>query len=245
MRLLGAGAVLALTAVARPAVALDCGNWNTKAFFVTATRSIIQDCLDSGADPNARGTWGYVDGVTPLHWVAERADITVISMLLDAGANPKTPNELGWTPLHMAAWGNKNPAIISMLLDAGSDLEAQTKNGRTPLHMAAINNTVATIMTTLIDAGADVNARADRGFTPLHWAAQRAEHSVVTRLLQAEADPKARTESGHAPSRVTHRVGSHAFAQRSGVHCQPQSGERQSVRHRGTAEIRGRFRSAE
>ena len=105
VRLLGAGALLALTAVALPAVALDCENWNTKAFFVSATRAIIQDCLDSGADPNARGTWGHVDGVTPLHWVAERADITVINMLLDAGANPKTPNELGWTPLHMAVWG--------------------------------------------------------------------------------------------------------------------------------------------
>ena len=101
--------------------------------------------------------------------------------------------------MHMAAWGNTNPAIISVLLDAGADLEAQTWNGRTPLHMAAINNTDATIMTTLIDAGADVNARADHGFTPLHWAAQSAEHSVVTRLLKGGADPNARTESGDTP----------------------------------------------
>ena len=155
-------ALLALFAVARPALALDCENWNTKAFFGTATSATIQGCLDSGADPNARGTLGQIHNFTPLHWIAEKGDPTVISMLLNAGANPTVPNEIGWTPLHMAAWGNANSAVISILLDAGADLEAQTQNGRTPLHMAAINNADANIMTTLIDAGADVNARTDR-----------------------------------------------------------------------------------
>ena len=54
---------------------------------------------------------GQIDNFTPLHWIAEKGDPTVISMLLNAGANPTMPNEVGWAPLHMAAWGNANSAL--------------------------------------------------------------------------------------------------------------------------------------
>lgn len=189
---------LALVAPVRLAAAVDCENWNTEVFFETATPATVHECLDEGADPNARTMRRisgrflfYIDDFTPLHWAAMSADTAVIKVLLGAGANPKAQDEKGRTPLHEAAWRNRDPAVISALLDAGADLEVRTKDGRTPLHMATENKIA--VIKVLLEAGADPKARDEGGKTPLHVAARHnPDPTVTSALLDAGADLEVR-----------------------------------------------------
>lgn len=59
--LLVVASVLALVA---QALAADCAEWNTGAFFESATLEAVTECLAAGASVNARN-WG---GVIPLHY---------------------------------------------------------------------------------------------------------------------------------------------------------------------------------
>ena len=50
----------------------------------TASVSIIEELLDSGADPNAEGRTGG----RPLHFAAYQGDVQIVEKLLEGGANP-------------------------------------------------------------------------------------------------------------------------------------------------------------
>ncbi|MDE2757944.1 MAG: ankyrin repeat domain-containing protein [Acidobacteriota bacterium] len=76
----------------------------------------------------------------------------------------------GRTPLHVAAWFNKNPAVIEFLLKAGADLEARDPDGDTPLHLAAWFNDNPAVIEALLKAGADREVRDRFGRIPWDYA---------------------------------------------------------------------------
>ena len=45
-------------------------------------------------------------------------------------------NEVGWTPLSLAAGFSGNPEVITTLIKAGADVNAKTMRRRTPLDHA-------------------------------------------------------------------------------------------------------------
>ena len=94
----------------------------------------------------------------------------VVSVLLEAGADPNTRTDKGWTPLHeIAALPSADPAlaeIIRVLLAAGAELDARTDEGSSPLHLAARHSASSALVGTLLDAGADDKAQDHRGDTP-------------------------------------------------------------------------------
>ena len=127
---------------------------------------------------------------------------TVISTLVEAGADPSVQSNNGFTPLHFAAASNNNPAVISTLVEAGADPSVRSKNGFTPLHFAAADTGNPTVITTLVEAGADPSVRSKNGFTPLHSAVMGSNSSsvpIIGALRDVGADPRIRDDSGKLP----------------------------------------------
>lgn len=135
------------------------------------------------------------DGMTALHWAAERGDVAMTMALLRAGAKPTglTVNG-GYTPLHVAA-RNGSAEVVKALLAAGADPKAITTTGATAMHLAAEAGN-ADVIKALVARKADVNAKETSwGQTPLMFAASADRPAAVKALLAAGADPKARTRT--------------------------------------------------
>jgi len=152
-----------------------------------------QTLLAGGADANtAQG-----DGMTALHWAAERGHAAVADLLLSAGATVDAKTRIGsYTPLHLASRGGHG-SIATALLDAGADPHATTTgSGVTPVHLAAGAMDGAEVVTELLRRGADVDApEASSGQTPLMFAGAYNRTEAVVALLEYDADPAVRTES--------------------------------------------------
>ncbi len=152
----------------------------------------VKSLLDGGADVNA----AQGDGMTALHWAAERGHAEVANLLLSAAADVEAKTRIGsYTPLHVASRRGHVPIVVR-LLEAGADPGAVTMNsGVTPLHLAAaaVGGTGAVVA--LLAYGADVNARENSvGQTPLMFAAGTNRAVAVKSLLSGGADPGLSTQ---------------------------------------------------
>ncbi len=149
-------------------------------------REAVRELLAGGADVNA----AQGDGMTALHWAAERGDGGLAEMLLYAGAALEPVTRIGgYTPLHIAA-RTGSETVARRLLETGADAQRAAKGtGATALHLAAASGS-ATLVAALLDKGADPNARdAVWEQTPLIFAASMNRAGAIRALLAAGADP--------------------------------------------------------
>ena len=148
---------------------------------VEAVRALLQ----KGADVNeAQG-----DGMTALHWAADRGSLEIAEMLITAGANVMASTRIGdYTPLHVASRAGSAP-VVEALLEAGSNMDAVTTNsGVTPLHLAAESGDPDAIRV-LAAHGADMNAReGEWDQTPLIFAAAGNRPEGIRTLVELGAD---------------------------------------------------------
>jgi ankyrin repeat protein len=144
----------------------------------------VKTLLKSGADVNA----AQGDGMTALHWGAQKGDAELVGMLLSAGANVRATTRLGgYTPIHLASQAG-HARIVAALLGAGAAADFRTTTGASPLMLAARSGSVETA-TRLLENGADVNAKeATHGQTALMVAAGLDRADVVKLLLSRGAD---------------------------------------------------------
>lgn len=148
-------------------------------------RDGVRALLQQGADVSA----AHGDGMTALHWAAERGDAELTEMLVYAGANVAGVTRIGhYTPLHLASRAGSAP-VVKVLLKAGANVTARSTNsGVTALHLAAASGNVD-VVAMLLDHGADVNAReSEWGQTPLIFASALNRVDAIKVLLRHGAD---------------------------------------------------------
>ena len=147
--------------------------------------SRVRQLIKQGLDVNA----AQPDGMTALHWAAQRGDAGGAQMLMYAGARVDAVTRNGnYTPLHLAA-RNGRAAAVKALLAAGADVNAVTTTGAvTALHFAASNGDPATV-SALLDKGAPVDTREGAwGQTPLMWAASANRVAALDVLIKRGAN---------------------------------------------------------
>lgn len=149
----------------------------------------VRKLVASGADVNARhGKYNAGNDrldrtdATPFLLASETADLPLMKLLLELGADPSLPNADNCTPLLAAAGvgvlgngdesaGTEDEAIdaVQMLLELGADINAVADNGNTAMHGAAYKSWTKLVQF-LGENGADVNVwnqKNKRGWTPL------------------------------------------------------------------------------
>jgi ankyrin repeat protein len=155
-------------------------------------RDAVRALLKQGADVSA----AKGDGMTALHFAAERGDAAMTEMLVYAGANVAAVTRIGhYTPLHVASRAG-NPAVVQALLKAGANVSARTTtSGVTPLHLAAASGSAA-VVELLLDHGADADAgESEWGQTPLMFAAAENRVDAIRLLLERGADATIKTRT--------------------------------------------------
>jgi ankyrin repeat protein len=146
-----------------------------------AVRSLLSQNVDVNS---AQG-----DGMTALHWAANREDLEMTRLLLAAKANPEGETRVGGvTPLILAARSG-NAAVLAALLKAGADPAKAASTGATPLMWAAASGSVEAVRT-LVESGADLNAREKtNGQTALMFAAWENRGDAIRLLVERGAHP--------------------------------------------------------
>lgn len=144
----------------------------------------VRALLAKGGDVNA----AQGDGMTALHWAANRGNADLARLLLRAKASVAAVTRVGaFTPLHVASQAGSAP-VVQALLAAGADARALTSHGVSALHLAGVAGDVG-VITALVKAGADVNAKDPAwGQTPLMAAAAQGRAAAVHTLLEHGAD---------------------------------------------------------
>jgi len=126
---------------------------------------------------------------TPLHIAIGRQQTAAAITLLELGAAIHITNDIGSTPLHVAAAHGNLDAVTKILTrdNAQSILEATCMGGMTALHLAAKSGCIP-VVNVLLDAGANINAQTSDGVTPLFIAASESLPHMVKLLLSRGAD---------------------------------------------------------
>lgn len=115
-------------------------------------REVLSAFLD--ADPAAINTFSSY-GFTALHHAAYMADVSIVQLLLDRGAdvNAVSRDHMQLTPLHQAAVKGKRD-MAALLLDHGANPTPPHPQGYSPLHAAAGGGDLVSIRR-LLTMGAD------------------------------------------------------------------------------------------
>ncbi|HEV2201182.1 MAG TPA: ankyrin repeat domain-containing protein [Bryobacteraceae bacterium] len=153
---------------------------------------LVKKLVEHGANVNARmtrqGNVGRTSlnmiGATPFLMAARTADVPMMRLLVQLGADPLMPNADGSTPLLAAAGlGTYSPGedpgtesevleAVKLTLELGGDINGVDKNGETVIH-AATYKQVPGVAQYLIDKGAKIeiwNQKNKTGWTPLRIA---------------------------------------------------------------------------
>jgi ankyrin repeat protein len=170
---------------------------------------LVRKLFKAGANVNARQTKEPRDGnrnqqnrigATPFLLAAKSADVPLMRVLLECGADPSIKTNNNTTPLMVAAgvgiWApGENPgtheealAAAKLILDLGADVNAIDDNGDTALHGAVYRGGAIPVIQLLADRGARLNVVNKKGWMPV-TAADGVEYTpaVLKRYPEAAA----------------------------------------------------------
>ena len=148
----------------------------------------VREVVARGAEVNARLKRGRsgrgrlnMRGATPFLLAADTADVPLMRLLVELGADPSIPNADNCTPLLAAAGigtiapteeaGTEDEALaaVKLTLELGGNIDAVDANGETAMHGAAYKS-LPKMVRFLADNGATIdvwNNKNSYGWTPL------------------------------------------------------------------------------
>jgi uncharacterized protein len=168
---------------------------------------LVRKLVKLGANVNARQTKEPKDGnrnqqnrigATPFLLAAKSADVPLLRVLLEQGADPSIKTNNNTTPLMVAAgvgiWApGENPgtheealAAVKLILEVGADVNAIDDNGDTALHGAVYRGGAIPVIQLLADKGAKLNVVNKKGWMPV-TAADGVEYTPAVLKRYPEA----------------------------------------------------------
>jgi ankyrin repeat protein len=131
------------------------------------------------------------------------ADVNIVRLLLNHGADVNFRQDDLRTPLHLAAW-YAELEVARVLLEHNADVRSRDNMGKTPLHLlfggsGRGDGDIPGLARLLLDHGAHVNTQDDDDNTPLHLASDRWMYKCARILLEHGADASAENKMGKTP----------------------------------------------
>jgi ankyrin repeat protein len=149
--------------------------------------AVVEEILNYHPDISARGVenrTALIAAVDAGVWIESHKQqvdrLSVVRLLLSAGATVDARDDKGSTALIKNAW---DPEIAAILLQHGADINASNKEGWTPLFSASS----ADLVCFLLQHGANLSFRNQKGETALQGAKQYGNKEVIAVLKAAEA----------------------------------------------------------
>jgi len=170
-RIVHAGGALAALLIAIPVVLLlmECNRVDLYHAIVHGDVAGVRRAIEQGQDIDQRLSSGKRTRVTPLMLASKEGDLSIVRMLILAGADVNATNSLQETPLFYAA-RSRNSKVVAFLLESGADSAWRASNGRHVLIEACKLRDNLAVIRTLLRARVPVTITDDSGATPLEAA---------------------------------------------------------------------------
>ncbi len=172
-----------------------------KAAFNDDLASLVE-LIPASADINASDR---ATGTSALAYAIANSNLTIVSILISAGASPNSVNQAGETPLmHLRSAAPVD--FVHKLIEMGFDVKARDNSGRSVLMKLARSSDLA-VVKELIAAGAKVDDKDNHGLTVLMSAAENQDAEVLKYFVKRGAPLDRANDEGASALLIAAREG--------------------------------------
>lgn len=136
-------------------------------------------------------------GWSALHVAASKADLALVQVLVETGADVNLKTNTGVTPLHLAV-SHDDSEVVRYLISHNANVRTKDKLERTALQRAAAAG-FHDMVALLINADAPLNATDSYGWTALHHACAEGHIEVAIQLINAGSTVDQPDKEGNTP----------------------------------------------
>ncbi|KAG8439810.1 hypothetical protein GDO86_005829 [Hymenochirus boettgeri] len=171
-----------------------------KKALTTGNVKTVEHLLDSGASVECCFKFGW----TPLMFAASVANLDMVCLLLDRGANARFEKDK-FTVLMAACTAHsieeKIVKCVELLLSRNADPNMACRKQITPIMLSAREGH-SQVVALLVAHGAEINAQDENGYTALSWAAKNGHKNTVLKMLELGADKTLSNKNGETPAEI-------------------------------------------
>lgn len=151
---------------------------------------------------------------------ARAGETDLVARLIEAGLDPETRDERGYTAVTLAAYAGRIETL-DRLLSLGADPNAPDQRGNNPLMGAVFRGDEAAAARLLADPRTDVNARNHAGQTAAMFAAMFNRTAILDRLLAHGADLSLTAANGLDAEQLARQQGNTGLADSIAARSRP------------------------